>query len=95
MVLSDFEPKGVFKFFEEICGIPHGSHNTGKIADYCENFARERGLEYTRDELNNIIIKKPSENGGDTPVIIQGHLDMVCESEPGYEIDFEKDGLTL
>lgn len=95
MVLSDFEPKGVFKFFEEICGIPHGSHNTGKIADYCENFARERGLEYTRDELNNIIIKKPSENEGDTPVIIQGHLDMVCESEPGYEIDFEKDGLTL
>ena len=58
-VLSELEPKQVFKFFEEICMIPHGSFNTKEISDYCVNFAKERNLEVIQDEADNVIIRKP------------------------------------
>ena len=57
-VLSGLEPQNVFKFFEEICSIPHGSGNTGAIADYCVSFAKERGLEYNKDNYDNVLIRK-------------------------------------
>lgn len=96
-VLSGLEPKEVFKFFEEICAIPHGSGNTKKISDYCVDFAKERGLRYIQDGSNNVIIFKNGTVGyeNSAPVMIQGHLDMVCEKEPDCTIDFENDGLTL
>ena len=57
-VLSGIEPKDVFKYFEEICAIPHGSGNTKQISDYCVNFAKKHGLKYIQDESNNVIIFK-------------------------------------
>ena len=96
-VLSGIEPKDVFKYFEEICAIPHGSGNTKQISDYCVNFAKKHGLKYIQDESNNVIIFKDGTQGYEesAPVMLQGHLDMVCEKSPDCDIDFEKDGLSL
>lgn len=96
-VLSDLEPTQVFQYFEEICNIPHGSGNTKAISDYCVDFAKEHGLRYQQDDVNNVIIWKDASLGYEQsdPVMLQGHLDMVCEKETDCEIDFSRDGLTL
>ncbi len=96
-VLKDLKPQKVFYYFEEICRIPHGSYHTKRISDYCVAFARERGLWVYQDEENNVIIKKPGTKGCENagPVILQGHLDMVCEKASGSSHDFDKDGLDL
>jgi len=95
--LGNLKPERVFYYFEEICSIPHGSGNTKKISDFCVNFAKEHNLEYAQDDMNNVIIKKPATKGkeGSPTVIIQGHLDMVCEKEPEIDFDFEKQGLNI
>lgn len=96
-VLENLEPKNVFGFFEEICAIPHGSRNTRAISDYLVRFAVERGLEHYQDELNNVIIIAPATPGYENaePVIIQGHMDMVCEKAPDCTKDMEREGLNL
>ena len=96
-VLSGLEPKKVFEYFETISAIPRGSGKTEKISEYCENFAKEKGLDYHRDEAGNLIIFKNSSESreNEQPVILQGHLDMVCEKENDCEIDFDNDGLSL
>ena len=96
-VLSGIEPKSVFKYFEEISAIPRGSGNTKGISDYCVRFAEEHGLRCIQDKMNNVIIFKDATPGYEkaAAVMIQGHLDMVCEKEANCPIDFEKDGLTL
>ena len=96
-VLGNLEPKLVFKYFEEISKIPHGSYNTKGISDYLKKFAEDRDLEVYQDHLNNIIIIKEATEGYENvePVIIQGHMDMVCDVAPGKEFDFEKDSLEL
>ena len=96
-VLEHLEPKGVFRFFEEMCGIPHGSSNTKQISDWLVAFAKERGLEYYQDALNNVIIIKEATPGYEAaePVILQGHMDMVCEKAPDCEKDMETEGLEL
>ena len=96
-VLSHLEPRGVFHYFEELCAIPRGSGHTKAVSDWCAAFARARGLEYHQDALNNIIIIKEAAPGyeGAEPVILQGHLDMVCEKEPGCPKDMEREGLDL
>lgn len=90
-------PTNVFKYFEEICSIPHGSENMTAIADYCLDFAKKHNLKAIKDAANNVVIyKRPSagyENSD--PVILQGHLDMVCQKDENFDIDFEKDGLNL
>ena len=96
-ILGALEPARVMHYFEEICGIPHGSGNTKKISDYCVSFAKEHHLTYLQDEYNNVIIWKDGIKGyeNSAPVMLQGHLDMVCEKEEGCDIDFETDGLCL
>ena len=95
--LAGLEPACVFRFFEEICAIPHGSRNTKTISDYLVRFAQERGLRFRQDEWNNVVIFQPGTPGYEDhpPVILQGHMDMVCEKEPDCPIDFEHDGLDL
>ena len=96
-VLENCEPKRVFYYFEEICKIPHGSGNTKQISDYLVDFAKKHGFDYVQDEMNNVVIYKPASKGYENAptVILQGHMDMVCEKRPGVEHDFEKDGLNL
>lgn len=96
-ILSNLEPKSVWKYFEDICKIPHGSGNEKAVSDYCVAFAREHGLEVWQDEAWNVVIVKEASAGYEDrePLILQGHLDMVCEKKPDCDIDFEKDGLRL
>lgn len=91
--ITDLDPKRVFYYFNEIASIPHGSRNTKAISDYLIGFADTHGLKFRQDDMGNVIIWK---NGkGKTPVILQGHMDMVCEKEPDCDKDMEKEGLDL
>ena len=95
--ILDLNPKNVFKYFSEICSIPHGSGNMEKISQYCMDFAQKHGLRAVRDAANNVIIYKNASPGYEdcAPVILQGHLDMVCQKTDESDIDFECDGLEL
>lgn len=96
-VLENLEPKSVFRYFEDICNIPHGSGNMEKISDFCINFAKEHGLDCFQDDMKNVIIIKEATPGyeEEEPIILQGHLDMVCEKRPDKEKDFLTEGLDL
>ena len=96
-VLSALEPGEVFRFFEEISRIPRPSYHEQAISDYLVSFAKDRGLEYYQDQLYNVIIIKEATPGYEdvAPIIIQGHMDMVCETAPGCTKDMEKEGLEL
>ena len=96
-VLSNLEPKRVFEIFEELCAIPHGSTHTQAISDWCMEFARQRGLECHQDAAGNVIVISPAAPGYETApaVIVQGHLDMVCEKEAGCTKNMETEGLDL
>lgn len=96
-VLEGIEPKRVMYFFEKLSEIPRGSGNTAAAAEFCMSFARERGLESYLDKGGNCIIIKESAPGYESapPVIIQGHLDMVCEKEEGCGRDMSSEGLLL
>ena len=95
--ITGYQPERLFHFFEDISAIPRGSSNEKAISDYLVAFAKERGLWYHQDALHNVIIKKPASAGAeDKPaVMLQGHLDMVCEKLAGIDHDFEKDGIDL
>lgn len=96
-VLEHLEPNGVFRFFEELCAIPHGSGNTKAASDWLMEFARQRGLEAYQDELNNVIIIREATAGYEQaqPVILQGHMDMVCAKAPDCNKDMAREGLDL
>lgn len=96
-ILSGLEPKAVFEYFEKLCSVPHGSGNTKQISDLCVGFAKELGLSYRQDASNNLIIWKAGTPGyeEDTPVILQGHMDMVCAKTEDCEKDMTKEGLDL
>lgn len=87
----------VFYYFTEIAKIPHGSRNTKQISDYLVDFAKKHQLEYYQDSLNNVVMIQEASAGyeNSAPVILQGHMDMVCEKNDDCTIDFEKDGLKL
>ena len=87
----------VFRFFEEICRIPHGSGNIGQISDYLAGFARERHLQYVQDDVKNIIIIKEATPGyeQEEPILLQGHMDMVAVKKPDCPKDMKTQGLDL
>ena len=96
-ILGHLEPKSVFGYFEDICAIPHGSGNMDKISQFCVDFAKEHDLEYIIDDMKNVIIIKEATSGYEEvePLIIQGHLDMVCEKRPDKEKDFLTEGIDV
>ena len=96
-VLAELEPKRVFTYFEKLCSVPHGSRNTRQISDLCVQFARELGLRWRQDGVNNVVIWKDASPGyeGAAPVILQGHIDMVCVKTPDCPKDMEREGLDL
>lgn len=96
-ILSSLKPERVFYYFEEIAAIPHGSGNTAAISRYAMDFAKEHGLSGRQDEAGNVLIVKPAAKGYEAAetVMLQGHLDMVCEKNFDTVHDFEKDGLKL
>ena len=95
--LAGLEPAAVFAYFEKLCSIPHGSRNTKLISDYLVSFAQEQGLRYIQDGSNNVIIFQEGTCGLEDrpPVIIQGHMDMVCEKDADCLIDMDREGLDV
>ena len=92
-VLGELQPNKVFKYFEEICSIPHGSRNLQQISDYLVDFAKAHELKYRQDEDLNVIIWKDGSKGYEAsePVILQGHMDMVAVKEADCDKDMEKE----
>ncbi len=95
--LAGLEPAAVFGYFEKICSIPHGSGNTRMISDYLVSFAKEQGIRYIQDDLNNVILFQEGTCGMENhaPVILQGHMDMVCEKDPESPLDMASEGLEV
>ncbi len=89
--------KPYHRFFEEMTRIPHGSYNEKEYSSYLVEFAKARGLRYKQYEIGNVIIYKEVSPGyEDHPtVVLQAHMDMVCEKVPESDHDFEKDPLDL
>lgn len=89
------EAASVFRYFEKICAIPHGSGNMEPLSDYCLRFAGENDLRVIRDNAKNVVIYKPGTAGYENaePIILQGHLDMVCQKKEDAKIDFATDGI--
>ncbi len=95
--LKDLQPVEVFKYFEKMSQIPRGSGNEKEVSDYLVSFAKEHNLEYVQDSALNVIIKKKATLGYENSpnIILQGHMDMVCEKNTDVEHDFTKDPLKL
>lgn len=95
--LDKLNPQRVFYYFEKISSIPRGSGNMKSIAQFCVGFAVEHNLKYVRDTADNVVIYKNGTAGyeNSAPIILQGHLDMVCQKTDDCDIDFTKDGLEL
>lgn len=95
--LAGLQPARVFAYFEKLCSIPHGSGNTKAISDYLVSFAQEHGLRYVQDALNNVIIFKDASCGYENhpPVVLQGHMDMVCVKDDDCTIDMAVEGLDV
>jgi len=85
----------VIEFFKTISQIPRGSGNEQEISNYLVNFAKERNLECIQDNVNNVIIKKNGNKRDAKTLILQAHMDMVCEKEKGTDIDFQKDSIEV
>lgn len=96
-VLSHLGCDKVFSYFEAICDIPHGSFHEKALSDYIVSFAKERGLYCRQDKRNNVLVKKPGTAGYEASpaLIIQGHIDMVCDKNAETEHDFLKEPLKL
>ena len=96
-MLENYEPKSALRFFQTISLIPRGSDNEKEISDYLLSFAKERNLSAHRDDALNVIIKKPGNHGFENreTIIIQAHVDMVCEKNAETEHDFTADPIKL
>ena len=95
--LLNREPKAFFRYFREISAIPRGSGNEKALGDYLVGFALCHNLECTRDEVGNVLIRKPAfpSARAEDAVLLQGHMDMVCEKNVGTVHDFMKDPIEL
>lgn len=89
----NLQPKAVFDYFFQICAIPHGSKNEAQISEFLQNFGKELGYETIADSVGNVLIKKPAYPGFENrkTIILQAHMDMVCDKRPDVEHDFKKD----
>ncbi len=95
--MMDYKNTSAYRFFEKICSIPHGSGNEKRLADYVEAFAKSKGYYCYHDEYDSVLVRKPASKGreGENSVLLQGHLDMVCEKNADTVFDFMTDGLEL
>lgn len=92
-VLGHLEPQRIWEIFEEICGIPRPSKKEEKIIAWLEDFVRKHNLSHETDKLGNVVIRKPASKGlaKNKIVVLQGHMDMVCEKNADVTHDFDKD----
>lgn len=97
MNYSDLQPKAVWEHFAQLNAIPRGSKKEEKAAQWVADFGAQLGLEVLRDNIGNVIIKKPGQNGGENkePVILQSHVDMVHQKNADTVFDFDTDGIRM
>ncbi len=95
-ILNNLKPQPVWDYFEEICQVPRPSKKEGKIIDYLLGFAKKNNLKAKRDEIGNVLISKPATPGKENVpgVILQSHMDMVCEKNSDKVHDFDNDPIT-
>ncbi|HEC81057.1 MAG TPA: aminoacyl-histidine dipeptidase [Thermoplasmatales archaeon] len=95
--ILEYEPKLVWKHFDEIRKIPRCSKHEEKIREYILDFAEKQGLKTKTDKTGNILVEKPATKGMENKpiVVLQGHMDMVCEKNKEVEHDFSKDPIKL
>ncbi|MDR1810289.1 MAG: aminoacyl-histidine dipeptidase [Prevotella sp.] len=91
MTIKDLKPAAIWKYFYEITQIPRPSKKEEKIIAYLLDFAKQHNLEAKKDAVGNVLILKPATKEGLSPVILQAHVDMVCEKNRNIVFDFEKD----
>ncbi len=96
-IVKDFKPEAFWKHFYNLTRIPRESGNEAGVRAYAVEFAKEHGLEYRVDKIGNVIIKRPASAGKDSSpsVVLQGHMDMVCEKNRDKVHDFAKDPIEL
>lgn len=96
-ILKGLEPESVFFYFEEFSRIPRGSTYEKRVSDYLYRWAVDKKLDVVQDAFLNILIKKPGTKGYEdaSPVILQGHMDMVCEKNMDVDHDFMTEPLKL
>ena len=95
-ILNNLEPKNIWSYFEQITQVPRPSKKEEKMIAFLLNFAKVNSLEAYRDEIGNVLIKKSATKGMENrkPVVLQSHMDMVCENNKDVEIDFDNDPIT-
>lgn len=91
--IAQLTPRIVWDYFDQITRIPRPSKKEEKIMAYLVDFAKSHGLEYRRDGVGNLVIRKPATEGMEdrSTVVLQSHVDMVCEKNSSVNFDFEKD----
>ncbi|TVQ89569.1 MAG: aminoacyl-histidine dipeptidase [Bacteroidetes bacterium] len=92
-ILSHLNPQPLWDYFESICQVPRPSKKEGKILKYLTDFAKEHNLDYRSDKIGNLVIIKPATPGNEKKktVVLQSHVDMVCEKNSDVKHDFDKD----
>ncbi|MDP1997860.1 MAG: hypothetical protein Q8J90_11740 [Gallionella sp.] len=90
---ENLQPQIVWAHFATLCAIPRPSLHEAALIEHLTAWAQARGIEYAVDGAGNLILKKPASPGceGQPGVILQGHLDMVCQANAGTQHDFERD----
>ena len=93
--MMELKPASVFEAFSEINRVPRPSKKEERVIEYLIDFAQRHGIEWQRDEIGNVVIRKPATPGmEDKPVVVlQSHMDMVCEKNNDVEFDFENDAI--
>ena len=91
-ILEHIEPQEVLSYFEDLTRIPRQSGNEKEVSDYLLVFAKQHGLACERDKANNVLIRKPASTGYETHpgLILQAHMDMVCEKRTTWRLIFQK-----
>ena len=95
MLLKDLQPKAVWEQFEALTRVPRPSKKEERVIEYLIDFAQRHGIEWQRDEIGNVVMRKPATAGYESrpTVILQSHMDMVCEKNSDVEFDFENDAI--
>lgn len=93
MKITDLKPEIVWKYFHEVTQVPRPSKKEEKIIRYLEDFAKQYNVAIKKDEVGNILMLKPATPGYENlpTVILQSHMDMVCEKNSGKDFDFDND----
>ena len=95
MTIRELDPKLVWEQFDDITRVPRPSKKEGKIIEFLVNFAEKHGFDYRKDEIGNVVIYKGATAGFESrpTVVLQSHMDMVCEKNSDVEFDFENDAI--